>query len=61
MAFKAISLPANRVADTVNDLAPDIQWHLKSIKILYSIAPDESADITDMAQFSFELSVRASS
>jgi hypothetical protein len=51
--FKTISLSANTAADRVSDLAGDIQCHLK-VKckdfVAYSIAIDESTDVTDIAQ-----------
>jgi hypothetical protein len=47
--FKTISLSLNTVADCVNDLTGDIQCQLKE-KCSYSIATDESTDVTDIAQ-----------
>jgi hypothetical protein len=51
--FKTISLSANTVADRVNDFAGDIQRQLKEkckYFVAYSIAIDESTDVTDIAQ-----------
>jgi hypothetical protein len=51
--FKIIRLSANTVADRVNDLAADIQCQLKEKCkdfVAYSIAIDESTDVTDIAQ-----------
>jgi hypothetical protein len=51
--FKTISLSAHTVADRVNDLEGDIQCQLKENckdVVAYSIAIDESTDVTDIAQ-----------
>jgi hypothetical protein len=51
--FKTISLSANTVADRVNDLTGDRQCQLKEKCkdfVAYSIAIEESTDVTDVAQ-----------
>jgi hypothetical protein len=51
--FKTISLSANTVADRVNDLAGNIQCQFIekcTDFVAYSIAIDESTDVTDIAQ-----------
>jgi hypothetical protein len=51
--FETTSLSANTIADRVNDLAGDIQCQLKEKckdVVAYSIAIDESTDVTDIAQ-----------
>jgi hypothetical protein len=51
--FKTISLSANTVVDRVNDLTGDIQCQLKEKCkdfVAYSVAIDESTDVTDIVQ-----------
>jgi hypothetical protein len=51
--FQTISLSANTVAVRVNDLAGDIQCQLKEKCkdfVAYSIAIDESTDVSGIAQ-----------
>jgi hypothetical protein len=54
--FKTISLSANTVANRVNDLAGYIQCQIKEKCkdfVAYSIATDESTDVTDIAQLAY--------